>query len=438
MWRKTAIGALIGIGALVALVVLGELAGSRTFARIGSLAAEVRPPILVGVIHSLSGPLEPYERPLRDAELLAVKQINDRGGIGGRLLEVVEADGRSDPRTFASQARRLIESNKVSVVFGGWTAESRRLMRPVIEELNSLLVFPGDFEGIEEASRIMYAGTTANQQVVPAVRWAIDRLSVKKPFLLSNDEVWSRTVAEIARDQLRCSGIEPAGELSISPGVDGVAAAVAAIRRAQPDLILNFTSGDTNTALFTSLRRAGITAAGSPALSFRMTEDDGRRINADDLSGHYLAADYLTTLDTLSNREFLRIFKAHHGDDRMPSAPAVMAHEGVRMWAKAAEEAGDPSSANVLPRLPRISLDAPEGVISVDSAIRAVWRPCHVGRFRPDGQIEATWSIDRPIRPVLYTITRGDGDWRSFLDGLREGWRGNWSGAGQTPAVPPG
>jgi urea transport system substrate-binding protein len=438
MWRKTAIGALIAIGALVALLIVGELVGARTFSRLGTLAAEVRPPILVGVIHSLSGPLEPFERPLRDAELLAVKEINEKGGIGGRLLEVVEADGRSDPRTFASHARRLIETTKVSVVFGGWTSEARKLMLPVVEELNSVLVFPGDFEGVEEASHIVYAGTTANQQVVPAVRWAIDRLGSKKPFLLSNDEVWSRTVAAIAADQLRSATIEPAGELSISSGADGVAAAVAAIQKAQPDLILNFTIGDTNTALFPGLRRAGITSASSPVISFRMSEDDGRRIVADDLSGHYLASDYFGSIDNAANRDFLRRYKAHHGDDRTPSAPAVIAYEGVHLWAKAAEEAGDPAPSAVLPRLPRISLDAPEGVITIDPETLAVWRPCYLGRFRPDGQVEQLWSIDRPIRPAIYTITRGDSDWRAFLDGLRAGWRGNWSGPGQGQANPPG
>jgi urea transport system substrate-binding protein len=438
MWRKLAIGALIGLGALIALIGLGELLGARTFARVGALAAEVRPPILVGVVHSLSGPLEPYERPLRDAELLAIKEINEKGGIDGQLLEVVEADGRSDPRTFASQARRLIENSKVSVVFGGWTSESRKAMLPVVEELNSLLVFPGDFEGIEESTRIVYAGVTANQQVVPAVRWGVEVRGSRKPFLLSTDEVWSRTAAAIARDHLLTADILPVGETSIPAGGDGVATAVAAIQKAQPDLIFNFAFGETNTTLFPALRRAGIAADRSPVISFRVSEDDGRRIVADDLSGHYLASDYFSTLDTQANRDFLRRFKLHHGDDRTPSAPAVLAYEGVQLWAAAAEEAGEPAADRVVPHLARTSIDAPQGVITVDPDNRSTWRPCHLGRFRPDGQVEILWSIERPIRPSLYTSTRGEGDWRAFLDNLKVGWRGNWSGGGQAPAVPPG
>ena len=170
-----------------------------------------------------------------------------------------------------------------------------------------------------------------------------------------------------------------------------------------------------------------------------MSEDDARRIDADDLDGHYIASDYFATLDLPANREFLRRFKAHHGDDRTPSAPSVIAYEAVMLWARAAEEAGDPAADRVLLHLPRASLDAPEGVVTIEPENLAVWRPSHVARARPDGRFEVVWSIDRPIRPLTYTVTRGNAAWEAFLEDLHAGWRGNWSGDGKAPQpVPPG
>ena len=44
-------------------------------------------------------------------------------------------------------------------------------MLPVVDERSSLLFFPGNFEGIENSSRVVYAGGAANQSVLPAVRF---------------------------------------------------------------------------------------------------------------------------------------------------------------------------------------------------------------------------------------------------------------------------
>ena len=437
MWRRVAVVTLIGLAVLMAGLVVGELAGARVFARLGTLAAETRPPIVVGLLHSLSGPLEPYERPLKDAEVFALEEINASGGVGGRLVKWVEADGRSDPRVFAAQARKLIEKDGATVIFGCWTAECRKAVRPVVEELNSLLVFPGDFEGIERSPHVVYAGMSANQQVVPAVRWMIENQGAKKVFLVMSDEVWSKTAGAIAWDQIRVFGLAPPGEASLPIGSIDVAATVAAIREAKPDLVLNFAIGDTNAALFPALRRAGLAAKTTPVLSFKMSEEDAGRINPDDVDGHLIVSDYFASVDSVENRDFLRRFKLSFGDNRTPTGPSVIAYEAVALWAKAAGELYEAEEA--LLRLPAVSYDGPDGVVSIDRNLLAAWRPVHIGRAAGPGQFDVIWSNDRPIRPLTYTITRSNRDWDSFLDGLHAGWRGQWSGGGgPASAVPPG
>ena len=81
--------------------------------------AGARPPIVVGLLHSQTGPLAISEKSLIDAEVLALEEINARGGVAGRRVEVRVADGRSDASAFAAEARRLIEAEKVGVLFGG-------------------------------------------------------------------------------------------------------------------------------------------------------------------------------------------------------------------------------------------------------------------------------------------------------------------------------
>src|ERR1700729_369690 len=70
--------------------------------------ARVKTPIRVGLLHSLTGSMAISEKSMVDAELMAIAEVNAAGGLLGRQVEPVKADGRSDPRTFAREAERLI------------------------------------------------------------------------------------------------------------------------------------------------------------------------------------------------------------------------------------------------------------------------------------------------------------------------------------------
>ena len=84
--------------------------------------------IKVGVLHSLSGTMSISETAVRDATLMAIEEINADGGVMGKQLEVIVEDGASDWPTFAEKAKKLLQSDEVAVVFGGWTSASRKAM----------------------------------------------------------------------------------------------------------------------------------------------------------------------------------------------------------------------------------------------------------------------------------------------------------------------
>ena len=66
-------------------------------------------PIRVGILHSLTGTMAHSESPVADATLLAIDEMNRDGGLLGRPVEGVVADGRSDSAAFAREAERLIK-----------------------------------------------------------------------------------------------------------------------------------------------------------------------------------------------------------------------------------------------------------------------------------------------------------------------------------------
>jgi len=115
-------------------------------------------PIRVGILHSLTGTMAHSESPVVDSTLLAIDELNREGGLLGRPVEGIVADGRSDSATFAREAERLIDKEHVCTVFGCWTSASRKTVVPIFEERNHLLVYPVQYEGVEESPNVVYTG----------------------------------------------------------------------------------------------------------------------------------------------------------------------------------------------------------------------------------------------------------------------------------------
>ena len=430
MLRRLRVGLVVALGtlgvALVALVAAWWL-GAWPSSAIARAWSGARPPIVVGLIHSKTGSMAISEKSLIDAEILAIEEINARGGIDGRRVEARVADGRSDASSFVGEARRLIDVDKAVVLFGCYTAEVRKAVLPVVEERRNLLFVPGNFEGMERSPRAVYAGGSANQVVIPSVRWAVDSLKRRRFFVVGSEEVWSRSVAEIAKDAIKAAGVETVGESYLPLGGLDVAKLVAAIKGSKPDVVLSSILGDSNGPFYEALRREGLTSEALPVVSYSIAEDELRRISAGSVAGHYAAWNYFQSVDRDENRDFVRRFKERFGQDRVTSDAIVAAHNAVTLWAESVDELDSPEPDLVVEHLRRQSLDAPDAIVTLDPDSRVLWRQCHIGRVRADGQFDIVWSITKPVRPMTYVATRSRAEWHAMLDDLRRGWGGRWS-----------
>ena len=163
--------------------------------------------IKVGVLHSLSGTMAISETVLKDVTLMAIDEINAKGGVMGKKLEAVVVDPASNWPLFAEKARELITKDKVSVVFGCWTSVSRKSVLPVFKELNSILFYPVQYEGEESERNVFYTGAAPNQQAIPAVDYLMKDEKVKRWVLAGTDYVYPRTTNKILEAFLKAKGV---------------------------------------------------------------------------------------------------------------------------------------------------------------------------------------------------------------------------------------
>lgn len=384
-------------------------------------------PIVVGILHSKTGAMAISESSMIDAEILALEQINAKGGLLGRPVEWVVADGESDWPTYARKGRQLIRENRVCVIFGCWTSASRKTVKPVIEQEDHLLIYPMAYEGLEQSPNIVYTGAAPNQQIIPAVKWSHDKLHARRFFLVGSDYVWPHAVNAIIKDQLKALKAEVVGEEYLFFGSSRAAPVVARIAAAKPDAILSSVVGDSNIAFYTELRKAGIRPEQVPVISFSVAEDELRKLSPGDMVGNYSAWNYFQSIDRPENREFVEAFQARYGRDRVTNDVAAAAYNSVRLWAQAVVEAGTTDVGQVREALRHQSLNAPEGVISVDRATQHTWRPVYLGRMKADGQFDIVWTSEKPVRPVPYPLSRSKAQWETFLNDLYAGWGNRWA-----------
>ena len=376
-------------------------------------AAESEDTIKVGVLHSLSGTMSISETAVKDASLLAIDEINANGGVMGKQIEVVIEDGASDWPTFAEKARKLLQSDEVAVVFGGWTSASRKAMLPVFESNNGLLFYPVQYEGLETSPNIFYTGATTNQQIVPAVEYLLNQGKTKF-YLLGSDYVFPRTSNLIINKQLEAAELEAVGEEYTPLGHTEYSTVIAKIKAADPDVVFNTLNGDSNVAFFKQLKDAGISPEDLTTVSVSVAEEEITGIGADNMMGHLVAWNYFQTTDTPENAEFVAAFKAKYGEGRVTDDPIEAGYFGVYLWASAVEKAGSIEVAAVKEAAKGLEFQAPGGLVTVHDENQHVSKTVRIGSVRDDGQINEIWNSGEPVVPDPYLDTY---EWAA---GLRE------------------
>ncbi|OON99546.1 MAG: urea ABC transporter substrate-binding protein [Epulopiscium sp. Nele67-Bin004] len=362
--------------------------------------------VTVGLLHSLTGSMAISEQSVRDAELLAISEINATGGVLGKTILYIEEDGASDPSTFATKAEKLVDAENVATVFGCWTSSSRKAVKSIFEDYNALLWYPVQYEGMETSPNIVYTGAAPNQQIVPAIEYLIEE-GYENFFLIGSDYVFPRTANMIISAQIEAAGLNVVGEEYADMEQTDFAAIIAKIEAANPDVIINTLNGTGNVSFFKQMSEKNYTADEYMTMSFSIAEEEVSTIGASILEGHMVSWNYYQTTDTPQNESFVSSYKEMFGSSRVTSDPAEAAYCAVYLWKAAVEHAGSFDVDDVLAAIAtgKISFDAPEGVVTINGDNQHLAKPVRIGAVATDGLIYEVYSTDSVVEPDPYLYT---------------------------------
>ncbi|MCE4537019.1 urea ABC transporter substrate-binding protein [Pelomonas sp. P7] len=371
--------------------------------------------IKVGVLHSLSGTMAISETVLKDTVLMAIDEINAKGGLLGKKLEPVVVDPASNWPLFAEKAKQLISQDKVAVVFGCWTSVSRKSVLPVFEQTNSLLFYPVQYEGEELSKNVFYTGAAPNQQAIPAVEYLMskDGGGAKRFVLLGTDYVYPRTTNKILRAFLHSKGIkdEDIMEEYTPFGHSDYQSIIAKIKKFSAEgkktAVVSTINGDSNVPFYKELGNQGLKATDVPVVAFSVGEEELRGVDAKPLVGHLAAWNYFMSIKNPANDAFIKKWSdyakakgiAGHKDKPLTNDPMEATYIGINMWAQAVKKAGSTDTDKVIAAMAGQTFPAPSGITSkMDEKNHHLHKSVFIGEVKADGQFNVVWKTPGPVK----------------------------------------
>lgn len=392
---------------------LKTLSAAAMLAAVGRPAFAQGATIKVGVLHSLSGTMAISETVLKDTVLMAIDEVNAKGGVIGRKLEAVVVDPASNWPLFAEKAKQLISQDKVAAVFGCWTSVSRKSVLPVFESSNALLFYPVQYEGEELSANVFYTGAAPNQQAIPAVEYLMskDGGGAKRFVLLGTDYVYPRTTNKILRAFLKAKNIPEADIMEeYTPfGHADYQSIIAKIKKfaseGKKTAVVSTINGDSNVPFYKELGNQGLKATDVPVVAFSVGEEELRGVDTKPLVGHLAAWNYFMSLKGPSNDEFVKKWAAYakakniagHKDKPITNDPMEATYIGFNMWVQAVTKAKSTDVDKVRQAMYGQTFKAPSGITSTMDPSHHLRKSVFVGEVRADGQFNVVWKTPGPV-----------------------------------------
>ena len=328
---------------------------------IGSAAADN---IKIGVPVGLSGANSVVAPSVVQATELAVAQINSRGGLLGRQLEVVVADDGSGAQGAQKAFDSLVFRKKVDVLISMETSAARNAGLPIVNRGRVPYIYTSFYEG-RSCSPWMYVNAwVPEQQVAPIVDHFMKSEKSKTFFLIGSDYAFGRGMLEFTQKYIEQNGGTVLGAEYLPMNGTDWTPIISKLKALKPDALITSTAGGApNVTLTKQLRAAGVAI---PYGNLAVDEGTARDMGVD-AAGIYISASYISDIDSVENKNFLKAMKAQFGDEmKTPNDLSVPQYEAVYLYKLAVEKAGSTDSRAVIDALDEVAYEGPRGVIKMN------------------------------------------------------------------------
>src|SRR3954471_19193885 len=215
--------------------------------------------IKIGIPVGLSGANSVVAPSVVQSAELAAEEINAKGGIMGKKVELEVADDGSGAAGAQKAADSLIFQKKVNTLISMQTSAARNGMLPIVSRGRMPYIYTSLYEG-RSCNRWLYAdGAVPEQMVGPIVDHFMDALNAKSFFLVGSDYAFGRGMLAFTKAYIEKKGGKVVGDEYQPMDATDWTAIISKMRSTNPDAVIMSTAGGApNVTLQKQFKAAGL------------------------------------------------------------------------------------------------------------------------------------------------------------------------------------
>ena len=371
---------------------------------LAAFPASAADPIKIGLVTALSGQSARAGEALTRGLTIAIDEVNAKGGVLGRKVELVRRDDEANPAKGVIAARELVQREKVAVLIGGLDTPVALAIVPFANEQKVPFIDPwaaGTGITVNGAKDNYVFRVSARDDLVDKaiVNYAIKNHSVKKPGLILVNNPWGESNEKGLTAALKEANIQPAGIEKFEGNDVDVVPQLARLKQAGADVLFLVGNVGPSAQVVKSLDRMGwkvpIVSHWGPA-GGRFTELAGPSARDVVFIQTY---SFFGKLSPVGER-VLTALKAKYPDvkgpgDVTPAVGVANAYDALHLAALAIEKAGSTKGEAIRDAMYKI--DRHEGLIKTYD------KPFSPQNHEAVGENDYIWTRfeDNQILPVL-------------------------------------
>lgn len=197
--------------------------------------------ILFGQAAALSGPSSALGQGMRQGILAAFAEINARGGVHGRKLELISRDDGYDPDRSILQTGKLLDDDKVFALIGAVGTPTTAVTVPIAIARNVPFVGPftgADFLRAPDLHNVVNIRASYGAEAEAWIKHLTEDLHIKRIAIFYQDDSYGRDGLAGVQRSLEKRGMELAAESTYERNTKAVGAAMRTLKRAEPEAVV--------------------------------------------------------------------------------------------------------------------------------------------------------------------------------------------------------
>ncbi|WP_315755127.1 MULTISPECIES: ABC transporter substrate-binding protein [unclassified Bradyrhizobium] len=237
------------------------LAGLCSAVLSGAAYAQSGAPIKIADVAELSGGGATVGNNWKNGIDLAVEEVNAKGGILGRKIEVSHADSQSNPGVARAQVQKALDGEPYVLLGPGYSG-SVKVTAPLAAEAGITQIMGGEAAELTQAgNKFLFRTSFGQQSSMPKVaKYINDELKAKSVAVVWVNNDFGRGGRDVITKEFNRLGIKVAADLSTEAGQADFAADVSKIKAAAPDAVFIYVNEEESARILKEIKRQGVTA----------------------------------------------------------------------------------------------------------------------------------------------------------------------------------